>query len=344
MPANRRGKCDRCNKVKNDLELCGDDCLCRNCEVQNAADLVKLKFSNITPSMSSDDGGEAANALAVSHDAPPCTVCAPQFAKLQRQIADLWDAHKKLMAEVAEMKQTADSLKQFTAKADENDKITEEISQMKAAVSRLTQVRHTPHSVDQLGPRDESNSGSSILVSLHAEFADIRRRSSNVIVSGLKPVVGEDDCNLFSALCEENLSIKPAVIREKCKRIGKEKPDKPRLYLVALRSEDSAKELLRAACQLRKSTDNYTRENIFINADLTRAEAQFAYEQRVARRLQRSTTGSRPPGHIPNPVPAAPHTHDVASSLSAGAAPFQPVPFKTSDSATNFIHGQQSCV
>ena len=178
-------------------------------------------------------------------------------------------------------------------------------------------------------------------MSLHAEFADIRRRKSNVIVSGLKPVVGEDDCNLFSALCEENLSVKPAVIREKCKRLGKEKPDKPRLYLVALHSEDSAKELLRAARQLRKSTDNYTRENIFINADLTRAEAQFAYEQRVARRLHRSTTGSRPQGHThsSDPVQVAPHTYEVASCLSAGAASFQPVTF-----ATNPTHGQQACV
>ena len=68
------------------------------------------------------------------------------------------------------------------------------------------------------------------------------------------------------------------------------------MYLVALHSEESAKELLRVARQLRKSTDNYIRDNIFINADLTRAEAQFAYEQRIARRLHRSTTGFRPSG------------------------------------------------
>ena len=85
----------------------------------------------------------------------------------------------------------------------------------------------------------------------------------------------------------------------------------------------------------------YTRQNIFINADLTRAEAQFAYEQSSARRLHRSTVRSRPPGHTLDPVLADPHAQDVASCLSAGAAPFQPVSLKMPDSATNLIHGQQ---
>ena len=131
----------------------------------------------------------------------------------------------------------------------------------------------------------------------------------------------------------------------KCKRLGKEKPDKPRLYLVALHSEESAKELLRVARQLRKSTDNYIRDNIFINADLTRAEAQFAYEQRVARRLHRSTTGFRPSGHThsSDPVQATPHTYDAASCLSAGAAPFQPATFATNSTLGQQVQKRREC-
>ena len=44
MPQNAKRKCDRCNKLKNDLELCGDDLLCRSCEVQNAVELTKIKL------------------------------------------------------------------------------------------------------------------------------------------------------------------------------------------------------------------------------------------------------------------------------------------------------------
>ena len=44
MPQHGKKKCDRCNKLKNDLELCGDDLLCRSCEVQNAVELIKIKL------------------------------------------------------------------------------------------------------------------------------------------------------------------------------------------------------------------------------------------------------------------------------------------------------------
>ena len=51
MPANRKGRCDRCTKQRTDLELCGDDLLCRPCEVQNEVELTKIKLSvNVMPS------------------------------------------------------------------------------------------------------------------------------------------------------------------------------------------------------------------------------------------------------------------------------------------------------
>jgi len=51
------------------LELCGDDLLCRSCEVQNAAALSKV-----------------------------------EYAKLQDQLQQLWAAHKQLTNEVMELK------------------------------------------------------------------------------------------------------------------------------------------------------------------------------------------------------------------------------------------------
>jgi len=40
---------------------------------------------------------------------------------------------------------------------------------------------------------------------------------------------------------------------------------------------------------LRRSTDEYVRGNVFINADLTRAEAEAAYHARCERRQQRQS-------------------------------------------------------
>jgi len=48
MPQNTERKCERCNKLKNDLELCSDDLLCRACEVQNAVELTKIKLRRDT--------------------------------------------------------------------------------------------------------------------------------------------------------------------------------------------------------------------------------------------------------------------------------------------------------
>ena len=42
-------KCDRCNRVKANVELCGDDMLCRPCEVLNAAELAKLRAAQPAP-------------------------------------------------------------------------------------------------------------------------------------------------------------------------------------------------------------------------------------------------------------------------------------------------------
>jgi len=51
-----------------------------------------------------------------------------------------------------------------------------------------------------------------------------------------------------------------------------------------LDSTDSVTELLRNAPNLRQSTENGVRDSIFINADMTAAERQLAYEERVIRR------------------------------------------------------------
>jgi len=44
----RKGKCDRCNKQKTDLELCSDDLLCRPCEIANAVELTKIQLRRDT--------------------------------------------------------------------------------------------------------------------------------------------------------------------------------------------------------------------------------------------------------------------------------------------------------
>jgi hypothetical protein len=90
------------------------------------------------------------------------------------------------------------------------------------------------------------------------------------VVSGLKPVEGLSDIDLFSRLCEKCLPVKPAIDSVHCRRLGKPQPGKVRRFLVALRDEESATELLRCAKMLKQSADG---TGIYINPDLTQAVA-----------------------------------------------------------------------
>jgi len=58
---------------------------------------------------------------------------------------------------------------------------------------------------------------------------------------------------------------------------------KPRLLLVELSTPDNAKELRRSAARLRYSNDESAR-SVYINADLSPAEAKLSYEHRERRR------------------------------------------------------------
>jgi len=47
-------KCDSCNKLRTDTELCGDDRLCRPCEVRNAAELARIRCERASAQKSGD--------------------------------------------------------------------------------------------------------------------------------------------------------------------------------------------------------------------------------------------------------------------------------------------------
>ena len=109
-----------------------------------------------------------------------------------------------------------------------------------------------------------------------------KRRESSLIVSGLQPTPSRPDKSLFTDLCSAKFDIQPDIVS--LKRIGHPRPDKIQPLLVTLRKVDQAQRLTSDARQLRKSTNAAVRNNIFINPNLTRAEAEAAYQARMHRR------------------------------------------------------------
>ena len=144
---------------------------------------------------------------------------------------------------------------------------------------------------------------------VHRTIKDMARRKCNVIISGLpEPAYHSEEDNkhadesAFFKLCEENLSVKPAITSRGCKRLGRYGGHRPRRMLVHLTSEASATSLLAMAKDLRQSTERRVAENVYINPDLTPEEAKAAYERRQRRR---ATTGIRRQlSHVP-PADAA---------------------------------------
>lgn len=140
---------------------------------------------------------------------------------------------------------------------------------------------------------------------------DISRRKRNVIVTGIPESDNITDREAFTQLCSSHLTIKPFVEDRNCKRIGK---SSPRRLLVKLRSEAAAAELLSAAHRLRHA-DPYTAEHVYINADLTRAEAAAAYEARKERRSKKSQ--ARSPLQAASAVAAGEDEEILPSTLTA---------------------------
>jgi len=95
----------------------------------------------------------------------------------------------------------------------------------------------------------------------------------------------DDDIDTFNKLCETCLPLKPAVIRQRCRRLGRKTDGKIRPLLISLTSESSAAELLQCAPLPRQTPDA---EGIYINADMTPAELLAAFQTRERRRARRS--------------------------------------------------------
>ena len=69
-----------------------------------------------------------------------------------------------------------------------------------------------------------------------------------------------------------------------CRRIGKQVDNRLQPLLVTLESNEDAAYLVANARVLRRSCDLMVKQNVFVSADLTPAEAKAAYEIRRRRR------------------------------------------------------------
>lgn len=123
-----------------------------------------------------------------------------------------------------------------------------------------------------------------VLSTIDAENKRKQSRQKNVIISGLPSSSQQPDSELVEQLLCNELQISSSI--RSCQRLGKPSQNKTQPVRVSLASQQEAIDILALAKRLRSSADNYISKNVYINKDLTKAEAEAAYNERCRRRTK----------------------------------------------------------
>lgn len=122
-----------------------------------------------------------------------------------------------------------------------------------------------------------------VLSTVYMENEEKKLRRRNFVVSGLPSNTECPDQVAVIQLCKNHFNLEAEVTS--CRRLGKQIAGREQLLLVTLASEEQASHVILSAKILRKSADPVVRKQIYINANLTRAESQAAYLLRQQRRV-----------------------------------------------------------
>ena len=121
-----------------------------------------------------------------------------------------------------------------------------------------------------------------VLSAVYSDMKEQETRSKNFVISGLPVNTDNEDKAVVEALCDKELRVKPNI--RSCRRLGKSIPGKVQPILVSVYSKEEASSIVSSAKILRKSNNPVVRDKIYINPDLTKAQATAAYQLRCQRR------------------------------------------------------------
>jgi hypothetical protein len=138
----------------------------------------------------------------------------------------------------------------------------------------------------------------SLVAAVYIDQREKNRRASSFIISGLPTSTVHSDKAIANDMCLHEFNVQIEVVSTK--RLGK--PDTSLLsatkiqpLLVTVKDADQAKLIISSARQLRQSEVAHVRANVFINPNLTKAEASAAYELRCRHREAASRRSATEP-------------------------------------------------
>jgi hypothetical protein len=117
---------------------------------------------------------------------------------------------------------------------------------------------------------------------IHKEQQAVKNKAKNFIVSGLPISQAVSDGQRVAEICQRDLGITLDI--RFCLRLGRENAERNQKLLIVTADSGQASLVISTARLLRKSPEPVVRQQVYINPDLTKAEARAAYESRQRRR------------------------------------------------------------
>jgi len=160
-----------------------------------------------------------------------------------------------------------------------------------------------------------------LLSAMYVDLEQKKRRANNIIISGL-PVAADDRQGVQSLLQVEFDEIAPNLQVTSTRRLGRQQSDRIQPLLATCSNVDDAQFILNNSRRLRKSANSLVRGQVYVNPDLTKAEASAAFEMRQRRRAARARNSHQ-------------NQHPSSHALNANAAPFQASSLSTQPASMN---------
>jgi len=199
-----------------------------------------------------------------------------EYNKLKKQLSELsadLQSQKKIVADLSKRLSSVTSLLYI------NDGAAPDANRASSSISGFAAAVKHPAAVAVAADRHVQET---VIAAVYVDNQRRLNRATNLVVTGLAASSALPDQQAFVELCSTEFNEVPEVTY--CKRLGKPIIGRVQPLLVVLKTVDQASRLLSSAKYLRQSINEVTRRDVYISANLTKAEARAAYELRCERR------------------------------------------------------------
>ena len=139
-------------------------------------------------------------------------------------------------------------------------------------------VRQELSASDNKSERQMNAITSSVMKAVHGDLLNKKHRQRNLVISGFKPSSTIGDKDLFKDLYASHFDLRPIPEPVLCRRLiprdqngsRNKNPNRISPLLVVLQTDAQAQYIISNARSLRNSNSEYTKNNVYINRDLTK--------------------------------------------------------------------------